>query len=91
MKVRDLQPGMLVLNGGERATFITATIHPLYPGLAMVIWMMSDGHPGFGESFGRISMDALSPLQDVGSVDPDINSPEDCFNRLREVLTPGSV
>lgn len=86
MKVLDLKPGMLVTNAGVSATFVNMAPHPLYRGLMMVIWVMDDSHPGFGSRFGRVSLDALHPGQDVGGVDPALNSDEQCFDRLRETL-----
>jgi hypothetical protein len=91
MRVQDLQPGMEVVLAGVRSTFITMSPHPLYPQLAMVIWVMDDDHPGFGPKFGRVSIDALSPLQDVGGVDPKTNDPKACYDRLLQVLLHNEV
>lgn len=60
--VADLIPGDVVRGiGGISATFIAATDHPIYAGLKLVLWRMSDGDG---------SHDALRPDQYVGEVEP---------------------
>lgn len=61
--VVTLQPGDLVTSGpGSAVYIITRTEHPLYPGLYLVIWRLLPS--------GRLSLDALSPDQEVGEVAP---------------------
>ena len=65
--VRELVPGDVVNGplGIISATFVASTDHPLYEGLQLVIWRMSDG---------SWSHDALRGDQEVGepvSTDPD--------------------
>lgn len=56
VRVRDLVPGDVVESIGQRAVFITATRHPYYGGLQLVVWRLADGY----------SFDALNPNQVVG-------------------------
>jgi hypothetical protein len=58
-RVTDLRPGDLVTNGGDSAVHITHTEHPAWPVLQLVVWRLQDG---------TISLDALSPDQEVGDV-----------------------
>ena len=77
--VRERAPGDVVDGPGEMsATFIAATEHPIYGGLKLVTWRMSDG---------SVSLDALSPFQYVGDA-----RRTDTIRReaaLREALLPG--
>lgn len=59
VKVSDLDPGDLVVNGGAEAVFIARTQHPVWPVLQLVIWRLGDG---------TVSLDALSADQEVGLV-----------------------
>lgn len=55
MKIRELLPGDRVSGGagGGFATLISwSTPHPMWPGLALVVWRMRDG---------RLQLDALDP------------------------------
>lgn len=64
MKIRDLTPGAIIHQPGPsglRATFVAAIEHPLFDGLAMVIWKMEDG---------EWMHDALSWAQDIGEPEP---------------------
>lgn len=67
--VTDLVPGQVIVSTGHRATFIGVLPHPLRTGFVMVIWRLWDG---------TTSLDALSPRQEVGAVDP--NWPDLTFN-----------
>lgn len=55
--VRDLQPGDVVVHGGESATFVAQTEHPIWPHLRLVIWRLRDG---------SWSHDALASGQEIG-------------------------
>lgn len=59
VRVQDLMGGDVVKGGVREATFIGSSQHPGYPGLALVVWRMSDG---------AFSYDALSWEQVVGTV-----------------------
>lgn len=61
--VRELIPGDVVSGplGVLQATYVGRTDHPIYPGLQLVIWRMSDG--GW-------SHDALLADQEVGATEP---------------------
>lgn len=64
MKVLDLTPGMQfkdVSRGNGLNTFIARCPHPYYPGLDLVIWRLCDG---------ELSLDALSPMQELGECVP---------------------
>lgn len=64
MKVLDLVPGMQfedVTRERGLNTFIARTPHPHYRGLDLVIWRLCDG---------ELSLDALSPLQELGECVP---------------------
>lgn len=65
VKVNELKPGDIVSLpiGGELATFVAQTTHPVYEGLQLVIWRMGTR---FGEQ-GRWSHDALDHRQVVGT------------------------
>jgi len=78
--VRDLAPGDVVDGPGGlfSATFIAATAHPLFGGLKLVVWQMSDG---------TVSLDALSPFQHVGDVRRSDAGLREAA--LRRALTPG--
>ena len=55
--VNDLLPGAVIVNGDRSATFIARCWHPLYMGFMLVIWRLDDG---------TVSLDALTPEQEVG-------------------------
>ena len=78
--VADLTPGdVVVLDGGDSATFVARTRHPLYPHLELVVWRLADG---------SWSHDALHISQYVGKVQP-----ADIFARkaqLQRVLLGGA-
>ena len=57
VKVSELVPGDRVRHVLDEATFVSRGPHPLYPGLALVTWCMSDG---------TWYHDALDPAQEVG-------------------------
>lgn len=61
--VKDLIPGDVVFGplGVVSATFVSATEHPIYGGMQLVTWRMSDG---------EWSHDALRPDQYVGEAEP---------------------
>lgn len=69
--VYALVPGDIVATDDRSGTFITATQHPLWPHLQLVIWRMDDG---------SWSHDALSAHQDVGTVQP-----ADLFSRKAQL------
>jgi hypothetical protein len=58
LKVYELTPGDIVEIGKSKATFIARTSHPLFTNLSLVVWVLDSG---------KTSLDALSPLQDVGN------------------------
>jgi hypothetical protein len=58
-RVTDLRHGDLVTNGGMSAVHITHIEHPAWPVLQLVVWRLQDG---------TLSLDALSPDQEVGDV-----------------------
>lgn len=62
-RVIDLVPGCRVTVDQIKATatYIAQTRHPLWPHLQLVIWKLDDG---------TWSHDALSPMQDVGRIEP---------------------
>ena len=60
-RVRDLLPGDLVTSGSTSAVFITASPHPGYRGMRLVVWRLADG---------KWSFDALMADQEVGTVKP---------------------
>lgn len=83
MKIRDLRPGDR-LDGsptGESATLISWSVpHPVYPGLALVVWRMGDG---------RLSLDALDPEQhDVTGSRVVAQSEDERLESLRRALDP---
>lgn len=61
MKVRDLVGGDVITMPGAtmHATFIGRSDHPKYAGLALVVWVLSNG---------TVSPDALSYDQEVGEL-----------------------
>lgn len=61
IRVRDLQPGDVVVHASSSATFVAQAEHPIWPSLRLVIWRLRDG---------SWSHDALSPEQEVGEVLP---------------------
>lgn len=71
--VAELTAGDLVTNGGMSAVFIIRGPHPIWPGLALVIWRLDDGSWSF---------DALDFHQDVG----DVTLPAGRQERLRAAL-----
>ena len=58
-RVIDLIPGDLVTLGSDSAVFITRCEHPLYASVDLVVWRLAGG---------AVSLDALSPHQEVGEV-----------------------
>lgn len=76
-RVANLLPGDLVTGpGNERAVVLCVhTPHPLYLGLAMVLWRLEDG---------RLSPDALDLRQVVGTVVR--TGRDDRVARLRQAL-----
>jgi hypothetical protein len=74
-RVSDLTPGDLVFIMDQSAVFIARTQHPLYRGLQLVIWRMTDG---------IWSHDALDERQDVGQIEP--STAADREQRLRKAL-----
>lgn len=77
-RVEHLQPGDILpgpTTMQPTATFITATPHPLFPGLQLVIWRMDDG---------TTSLDALAATQEVGQ--PRAATPETRATALRAAL-----
>jgi hypothetical protein len=82
--VAELVPGDLVVGLlGERAVFVCAVAHPIWPGLQLVVWRMMDGWVGRADAPGW-SFDALSPHCDVGSA-KSVSS-EERLSRLRVAL-----
>lgn len=82
--VAELQPGDVVnLTGADFAgIFVGSSLHPVYPGLTCVVWLLTDG---------RWSVDALSPWQVVGdAVRHDDPEERIAFlnRRLAEVTVP---
>ena len=73
--VAQLLPGDEIHQLGMSAVYIAQTAHPLYPGLQLVIWRMSDG---------TWSHDALSAAQVVGMAAD--RSYDARHGRLREAL-----
>ena len=75
--VADLQPGDLVLLQGVPLTgvFVATAPHPVYSGLLLVVWKLSDG---------TWSFDALSAAQYIGEIQP--TPPQQRGRRLMEVL-----
>jgi hypothetical protein len=64
MTVEELLPGTRITLEGSPliGTYIEQTRHPLYPQLRLVVWVLSDD---------VISLDALSPQQEIGNpIDP---------------------
>jgi hypothetical protein len=59
-RVCNLRSGDVVEQAGERLVFVCAhQPHPLYPALALVMWANFQG---------EMTLDALSPMQEVGEV-----------------------
>ena len=77
MRVIDLMGGDRVQNGGMEAVYIAQTHHPLHKGLQLVVWKMPTG---------EWMHDALSPIQDVGTVVE--STPHTRIVRLREAFKP---
>jgi len=75
-RVIDLVGGDVVqMEMSERsAVFIGRSDHPMYPGLALVVWRLDNG---------GVSLDALSPLQVVGDV---ISGPSGHLARLDKAV-----
>ena len=73
MRVIDLIPGMKI----EGNTFMAQVRHPLYLGFQLVVWRLTDG---------ELSLDALSPIQEVGEPQP-FNKTELADN-LRKAFHP---
>jgi hypothetical protein len=73
--VRELLSGNKVVSGGMSGVFIVSCPHPVWNDLDLVVWILEDG---------TVSLDALRPDQDVGTVVP--NTPAERAARLREVL-----
>lgn len=79
MKVYELKPGDRVQMAGDEATYVgKIESHPLFRGVALVIWRMPEGHP-----VGEWSHDALSVTQDVGEV---VSTPDQREQNLRRAL-----
>lgn len=74
-RVIDLVGGDLVRQAGMEATYVAQSPHPLYKGLQLVVWRMPDG---------TWSHDALSPIQEVGTVVD--STPHTRIIRLREAF-----
>ena len=77
VRVHQLEPGDQVTMDGPMglvpgpATVVATTAHPVYPGLMLVIWAFTGGHP----LNIKTSFDALSPMQVVGEGDdPDTDT-----------------
>lgn len=68
--VLPMPRGMNVKN-----TFIVRCSHPFYEGFQLVVWRLADG---------TISLDALSPLQDVG--EPAESTPTERRENLRKAI-----
>jgi hypothetical protein len=78
--VMSLLPGDEVRLGDRSALYITHTLpHPLFPKLALVIWLLDDG---------TWSHDALLPTQEVGTVTASTADTREA--RLREVFLGGN-
>ncbi len=83
--VAELVPGDIVtaaMPGLHQATFVAKPVHPLFPGMRLVVWWVHDDGPG--EREGWWSHDALDPRQYVGEVVPA--TPEDRIKALRRAL-----
>lgn len=76
-RVIDLVPGDRVENEMGGAIFVAQTVHPRWPGLQLVIWIMDDG---------TWHHDALAPAQVVGKV---TSRPDDRYYHLAEVFSGG--
>lgn len=78
-RVMDLLPGQIVEHPGLSATFIARCAHPVWryhaDGLVLVIWRLDTGD---------ISLDALSPRQEIGDVRP--STPEQLARQLRAAI-----
>lgn len=74
--VRELLPGSKVTLGGRSAVFISSEPHPIHRGLSLVVWKLDDG---------TWSLDALSPLQEVGELVPGQNGPVR-WSRIRQAF-----
>lgn len=76
--MEQLQPGDVVRSGELVACHICHLDHPLYPGLQLVIWRMTDG---------SWSHDALLAVQETGELDPATDAQRK--ERLRVALMNG--
>jgi hypothetical protein len=75
MMLAELVPGDLIHQGDMSAVYVTRSVHPIWPGLMLVIWRLEDE----GWSF-----DALKNNQDVG--DPVPSTAHERKERLRHAL-----
>lgn len=75
--VRELRFGDVVVLEGMpvNGMHITNTDHPVYPGLRLVVWKLSND---------AWSFDALHPDQWVGDVEP--STPKERMDRARQAL-----
>jgi hypothetical protein len=77
--VMELLPGdevsVVAPEGAKTAVFVAETAHPLWPSLRLVVWRLDSG---------EWSHDALSALQEVGTVRP--SSSAERVERLRAAL-----
>lgn len=75
--VKNLICGDVVEQAGQQATFLGRSDHPRYPGLAFVVWRLSDG---------SVSLDALDYDQEVGELVYDPSDWVGRSTRLEEAL-----
>jgi hypothetical protein len=75
VRVRDLVIGDEVTQARESWVFLFRTSHPLFPGFCLVAWAKSAGDDH------DVSLDALSPNQEVGRLLPSSRE-----SNLRRVL-----